>query len=197
MRSERWKNEGRSCLSWRALSPRHAEVEFSLHLLASGSSNSTEMLQTGALTEGSLMKAIYKIIIATSLALTFVTAAVAQEAQRTIGELEKQVSAGTATRDDQLQLARAYNQVGRYYEASKIARRLLDSDANDTAAAAVRDESSRGLQTLAQQRVDAATANANRSEATDEDRLALADAYFAAGDYRAAAEAYKKLPDPV
>jgi len=117
--------------------------------------------------------------------------------QQTIGTLEPIVSAGSATRDQQLDLARAYIQVGRFYEASTIAKSVLDKNANDADAAAVRDQAVSGLHTAAEQKVTAAEATANRQGATDEDRLALANAYFEAGDYRQASDLYAKLPASV
>ena len=117
--------------------------------------------------------------------------------QQTIGTLEPIVNAGTATRDQQLDLARAYIQVGRFYEASTLAKQVLDAKANDADAAALRDQAVAGLHTAAEQKVSAAQANANRQGATGEDRLALANADFEAGDYRAASDVYAKLPASV
>ena len=47
---------------------------------------------------------------------------------------------------------------------------------------------------VAANRVTAAEANARRAGATDQDRLALANAYYDAGSYGAAADVYAKLP---
>lgn len=137
-----------------------------------------------------------KIIITAIAALLCAALALAQDTnpQATINSLEKSVTAGTATHDQQLELARAYIQVGRYYEASQIAAAVAQADPSDTAAVAVADAAKKGLRDLAQEKLAAAQANANRAGATDEDRLALADAYFSAGDYGMAADLYAKLP---
>jgi tetratricopeptide (TPR) repeat protein len=144
------------------------------------------------------MKITTKIIGTIACALLCGALAFAQDSpQQSINSLEKLTAAGTATREQQLDLARAYIQVGRFYEASKLAKGLLDIDPNDAQAAAVRDEAVKSLRATAQQKVTAAEANAKRDGATDEDRLALANAYFEAGDYRSAADAYARLPETV
>jgi tetratricopeptide (TPR) repeat protein len=112
-----------------------------------------------------------------------------------IHPLEDAVNANTATRDQLLQLGRLYMQAGRYYEASKIAARLLAADPNDTPAAQLRDDSSAKLREAAEQNLATAEANAQKEGATDQDRLALANAYYDAGKYAQAAEGYAKLPD--
>jgi len=134
-----------------------------------------------------------------ALLCTFLCAAAAAIAQDTpysrITPLEAAVSSGTATRAQQLELARLYSQVGRFYEASKIAGGLLATDANDAEAIAVRDEATKALHALADKKVAEAEGNARRAGATDQDRQALADAYFEAGSYGAAAEQYARLPE--
>ncbi|HET7437702.1 MAG TPA: tetratricopeptide repeat protein [Thermoanaerobaculia bacterium] len=136
-----------------------------------------------------------RIILTTCLVLLVATAALAQTDPKTvIASLEPAVNAGTATHDEQLDLARAYITVGRYYEAGKIAKRLVAENANDAAAVSVRDEAQSQLKAIAQQRVTDAEAAARRSEATDADRIELAEAYFAAGSYRMAADQYEKVP---
>lgn len=102
----------------------------------------------------------------------------------------------TPTREQQLELARGYADVGRYYEAKKISERLLKADANDADAAAIRDRASQQLDLIARQRVDDAEAAAKREGATPADRQELADAYFAASRYRDAVKIYAELPDP-
>lgn len=138
------------------------------------------------------------MMIAIACALLFAGAAFAQQtAQQTIGTVEPTYKAGTATRAQQLDLGRAYISAGRFYEASTLARSILDSDPNDSDAAAIRDEAVKNLRAAAQDKVTAAEANAKRQGATDEDRLALANAYFDAGDYRMASSLYAKLPPSV
>src|SRR2546428_46247 len=111
-----------------------------------------------------------------------------------IDPLEKAYTSGTATHDQQIELARLYNQAGRYYDASKITDQLLAADANDNAAATIRDEAARGMRDAADKKVAEAEAAAKKDGATDQDRLALANAYFDAGSYGAAADIYGRLP---
>src|SRR5438093_2425434 len=111
-----------------------------------------------------------------------------------IDPLEKAYTSGTATHDQQIELARLYNQAGRYYDASKITDQLLAADANDNAAATIRDEAARGMRDVADKKVAEAEAAAKKDGATDQDRLALANAYFDAGSYGAAADIYGRLP---
>jgi tetratricopeptide (TPR) repeat protein len=111
-----------------------------------------------------------------------------------ITPLEAAIASGTASRADQLQLARLYRQAKRYYEAQKLAEALLASDPHDAQALAARDEAARDLRAANDARVAAAESHARRSGATDQDRLALANAYFEAGSYSAAADGYAKLP---
>src|SRR5437660_7821045 len=111
-----------------------------------------------------------------------------------IDPLEKAYTSGTATHDQQIELARLYNQAGRYYDASKITDQLLAADANDHAAATIRDEAARGMRDVADKKVAEAAAAAKKDGATDQDRLALANAYFDAGSYGAAADIYGRLP---
>src|SRR5437588_5006726 len=103
-------------------------------------------------------------------------------------------AAGTASRADQLQLARLYIQAKRFHEAAKLADTALASNPNDAEAQRIRDEANNDLRAVNDARVADAEANAKRAGATDQDRLALANAYFDAGSYRAAADAYAKLP---
>jgi tetratricopeptide (TPR) repeat protein len=112
-----------------------------------------------------------------------------------IKPLEVSVNAGTASRADQLALARLYMLDGRYYEASKIADRLLALDPGDTGAVQVRDEAAKGLRDVQDRKLAEAEALAKKGNATDEDRLALSNAYFEAGQYGSAADAYARLPE--
>jgi tetratricopeptide (TPR) repeat protein len=107
--------------------------------------------------------------------------------------LETSVRSGTASREQQINLARLYVQAGRYYEASKITRSLLNQNASDQEVIAIRDEAARGLREVNDRAVAEAEANARRDGATEADRVALADAYFNAGSYGAAAEQYGRL----
>jgi thioredoxin-like negative regulator of GroEL len=111
-----------------------------------------------------------------------------------INPLESAVKSNTATHDQQIQLSRLYIQAGRYYEASQISARLLAIDPNDADAIAIRDDASTHLRQAASQRVTDAEAAAQRSDASDQDRLTLANAYFDAGRYDAALDTYSKLP---
>lgn len=113
-----------------------------------------------------------------------------EDARTTIKRLEE----SAATRAEQLELARAYIEVGRYYEAKKLASAMTDADPNDTEAASLRDRASEQLRLIANQRLDDAIATAKRDGATDADRLELANAYFSAGRYREASDEYARLP---
>jgi len=60
--------------------------------------------------------------IVTTIFLLIAAAALAQnDATSTIASLDPTVNHGTATHDQQLDLARAYMSVGRYHEAGKLA----------------------------------------------------------------------------
>ena len=111
-----------------------------------------------------------------------------------ITPLETAVAAGTASRADQLQLARLYIQAKRFHEAATLADTALASDPNDAEAQRIGDEARNDLRAMNDARVAEAESTARRAGATDHDRLALANAYYDAGSYRAAADAYAKLP---
>lgn len=127
----------------------------------------------------------------------FTAAAADDDARKTISRVEKAIEAGTATRAEQLELASAYLEVGRYYEAKKLATTLADADASDAQAASIRDRATEQLRLIASQRLEDAEAAARREGATDADRLELAHAYFSASRYREAADLYAKLPASV
>jgi hypothetical protein len=110
-----------------------------------------------------------------------------------IKPLEASVTSGTATRADRLALARLYIQTNRYHEAAKLADALLVSDPSDAEALSARDEAKRGERAANDARVAEAEAATRKSGATDQDRLALADAYFDAASYAAAADTYAHL----
>lgn len=135
------------------------------------------------------------VVLLTSFMLFSAGAALAQEdLYAQIVPLEAAVASGSATRAQQLQLARLYNRAGRFYEGSKIASQLLVADPNDADAKSVRDESTRGLRDVTDKNIAEAQARVNASGATDQDRLALANAYFEGGSYGAAADIYDRLP---
>lgn len=102
-------------------------------------------------------------------------------------------TAASPARREQLQQARSYMQAGRHYEASRIAKRLLEADAHDAEARAVLDQSTQSLHELHREKVAAAREAASLDNATDADRRALADAYYDAGDYDAASKMYGQL----
>lgn len=138
------------------------------------------------------------LLISCAVVLCALTAGAADEEVRNrIARLEQSMSAGTATQADRLELARAYMDVGRYHEAKNVATALAEADPENKDAAALRDRASEQLRLIASQRVDDAVAAARRDGATDADRLELADAYFAAGRYREAADEYRRLPASV
>ncbi len=135
-------------------------------------------------------------VLALSLsALCAIDARAQSDVYSRISPLESALKSNTATREQQIELARLYMQAGRYYEASQIAGRLTSLNASDADAIAIRDEAASHLRAVANQKVADAERTANAAGATDQDRLALADAYFAAGRYAAAFDTYAALPD--
>ncbi|HKS25694.1 MAG TPA: tetratricopeptide repeat protein [Thermoanaerobaculia bacterium] len=98
-----------------------------------------------------------------------------------------------AQTDNQLDLARQYMQSGRYYEAQKAADSLLADNPNDAAAKEIRDNATRALRAMNDKAVADAEAR-YKASGSDADRFALANAYFDAGSYGAAADIYAKAP---
>src|SRR5436305_2311929 len=137
-----------------------------------------------------------------ALAIAMMFCALASQAQTnntndhytSIKPLEDALTNGTATHDQQVDLAGLYIADHRYYEASRITQRLLAVNPNDAAAIKLRDDAASGLQAYTRQKVADAEALANKRGATDADRLAVADAYFEAESYGAAADIYGHLP---
>jgi len=62
-----------------------------------------------------------------------------------ITPLETAVNSGTATRSQQLDLARLYIQAGRFYDAQTLADKMLANDPNDADAKTLRDQASKGI----------------------------------------------------
>ena len=108
--------------------------------------------------------------------------------------LEIAVESGSATREQHLELARVYIDAGRYYEARKIADKVLSTQSTDVEAKQIRDRAVAGLRESGNRDVAVIEERARAANATDADRAALADGYFAAGRYREAAAAYAGLP---
>lgn len=129
-----------------------------------------------------------------SLLLMFPVALGVSAQDSSLRVAERAISAGTASRDQMIQVARAYVEAGRHYEASKLAERVLETNPGDAEATAIREQTAQALRSVAQQKLEAARLAAEREGATDADRLAFADASFDAGDYRGAAEIYGRLP---
>ena len=135
------------------------------------------------------------LLLIFALALVSVATTYGQEnVPDRINALEQTVTSGVATRDQQMELARLYMQVGRYYEASKVAQSVLRTNPGDAEAATLRDQADRNLRTATDRKVAETEARAKSANATNDDRLALANAYFDAGNYSAAADLYGKLP---
>lgn len=130
-----------------------------------------------------------------SAAISF--GAAAQDQYADLKALETSYKSGSASREDQLRLARLYIDAGRFYEASKVLNALTAANSGDTEATALREEATRGLRVANERRIAEAETAARAAGATDADRLALADAYFDAGNYTAASAAYAKLPADV
>ncbi|MGH9456301.1 MAG: tetratricopeptide repeat protein [Thermoanaerobaculia bacterium] len=112
-----------------------------------------------------------------------------------IAQLETEITTGTASRAEQLELATLYVDVGRFYEASQIAERILATSPDDAEATRVLGRAREGLDEIQREKVIAAEARAQAPGATAEDRLALADAYFGAGRHLSAAAIYADLPE--
>ena len=111
--------------------------------------------------------------------------------------LESALNRGTATVDQQIELADLYLKSERFYEASKLAGRVLTSDPSHREAMRIRDEAGRLLREHADRTIAAAEQRARQADATDADRLALADAFFEGSRYAAAAAAYERLPESI
>jgi len=109
-----------------------------------------------------------------------------------IKPLEDAMTSGQASHAQKVELARLYNESGRYYEATKIADSMLADDPNDAAAKEIHDNAVRSLRDIQDKKV--AQAEAQAKSGTDADRMALANAYFDAGSYGAAADIYAKMP---
>lgn len=133
------------------------------------------------------------IFVAVSVQLALVPTMVCAQ-QSDAGRLERRYQAGSATRSEQLRLAESYIEAARYYEASRIASRLLVDDPNDREAAALRERALTGLKDVQDRRVAEAEAAARQKGATDAERLELANVYFESGRYISAAETYERLP---
>jgi hypothetical protein len=125
------------------------------------------------------------------------TAALSQQTDinSQIHSLEAAVQSGTATTGQQLDLARLYAQENRFYEAGKAANAVLSREPDNADAKAISDQASRRRHEVQDRAVADAEGKANRAGATDQDRLALANAYFDAESYGAAATTYARLPD--
>ena len=135
-----------------------------------------------------------KILIVIAISLAAMTASGQQDLYSRITPLEAKAAAANASRAEQLELAGLFIQVQRFYEASKIATSLLATDPNDADALKLRTDANKGLRDVQDKNIAQAEVTARRQGATDQDRLALANAYFDAGSYGAAADAYATLP---
>lgn len=135
-----------------------------------------------------------RFLAGTALLLCAITGTAQQDDLYSRTPLESSVKSGTATSADKVQLARLYVQAKRFHEAEKLADAVLAASPDDAQMASIRDEARRELRAANDARVAEAETNARRSGATDQDRLALANAYFDAGSYGSAAEIYAKLP---
>src|SRR6266516_137752 len=90
-----------------------------------------------------------------------------------IKPLEDAMASGQASHAQQIELARLYNQSGRYYEATKIADRMLADDPNDAAAKELRNDATRALRDLNDKKVAAAEARAKSGADADRFRPRL------------------------
>ncbi|HEU5163498.1 MAG TPA: hypothetical protein VFV54_10160, partial [Thermoanaerobaculia bacterium] len=127
--------------------------------------------------------------------LAAILTAHAQTSTATFSELESAAAAGTATAEQKLELAERYVESGRYYEALQLSQSVRATDPGDQRAIRVEDSAREGLTTLQREKLRVAEQAASAAGASDEDRLALANAYFSAGRYLSAARTYALLPD--
>jgi tetratricopeptide (TPR) repeat protein len=109
-------------------------------------------------------------------------------------QLEQRLEQGLATRAEILSLGAIYLEAGRSYEASKLAERLLALDSQDVEATALASRAKAALAENKQRRVAEAESAAKRPGASDENRLAYADALFSSGAYEDAVAIYRTLP---
>lgn len=136
-----------------------------------------------------------KLVLAVTLVVSCALAAYAQsDAYSQIRPLEAAVNSGSATSAQKLDLARLYIDAGRLYEATKLADAVLAEHPGDADASAVRDRAAKMLRERNDKNVSDAEARARAAGASDQDRLTLANAYYDAGSYTAAADAYARLP---
>src|SRR6266550_286273 len=80
-----------------------------------------------------------------------------------ISPLETAVNNGTATAEQQLDLARLYNRAGRFNEAQTITDRLLATDPNNADVKSVRDIAATGVRDVQIKKVADAELAAHRS----------------------------------
>jgi tetratricopeptide (TPR) repeat protein len=113
----------------------------------------------------------------------------------TLTDLEAAAAAGSASVDEQLELGERYAAAGRYYEALQVAEAVRASGAENPRAARLEESAREGLTALQREKLRAAEEAAAAPGASDETRLALANAYYSAGRYLSAARAYASLPD--
>lgn len=99
------------------------------------------------------------------------------------------------TQSEALQRGRELLAVGRYWEASEIAKRILATTPDDAEASLLLVESKQGLERIQQEKLQQADALVARGELTDEQRRDAANVYFSAGRYDTAARLYASLPD--
>jgi tetratricopeptide (TPR) repeat protein len=173
-------------------------VESALHWRRGGSFSSAQFFSTKNKLPRKVVMRTPKLLLVASLTVVSTLTLNAQQAPfDRLPVLEQSIHAGTATRDERIELARLYVQSGRFYEASKLAQSVLANNAGDADALAIRSDADARFKAAAGQKVASAEARASASGATDQDRLALADAYFEAGNYAAASEHYSRVPAAV
>ena len=110
--------------------------------------------------------------------------------------LEMAVESGSATREQQLELARIYIDAGRYYEARRLADQVLTSNAGDADATRIRERAVAGLREGAARDLPAIETRARAEGATYADRLAYARALAAARRMHEAESIYAEILGP-
>src|SRR5688572_22053443 len=114
------------------------------------------------------------VVLTASLFIVFNASTAYPQQPSNLKDLE--LSAGASTsRSEQLELARAYVDAGRFYEASKIAKRLLAVDPDDATAKELHEGALAGLKEAQNRQVAEAEAMAANKDIDAETRLKIAD----------------------
>ncbi len=138
-------------------------------------------------------------LLALSISALLLTAAGAraQEVAPDLEKLQAQARSAQASSADEEALAGGYLESGRFYEARKIADRLLVGKPGDLELTRIRDAADAGLRQYTETKIREAEQAARAVSTSPEAKLALADAYFEGGRYVAAADTYRQVSAPL